>query len=144
MGVVRDLKSDLNKAQGDLVEKTEWEEKKMKHVGGLLAEVEDEMRRYNSNRDSNKYKNIKARLNTLTKDNSSLKPSQKLNKARKKKFDERLGLVWEQFENLSDPLSATLERQLGYDEPSSRGVQRQMARDTAISRYKNSMLRFVM
>merc|ERR1711874_405782 len=40
--------------------------------------------------------------------------------------------------------SATLERQLGYDEPSSRGVQRQMARDTAISRYKNSMLRFVM
>ena len=43
--VVRDLKSDLEKAQGDLAEKTEWEEKKMKHVGALLAEVEDEMRR---------------------------------------------------------------------------------------------------
>ena len=43
--VVRDLKSDLEKAQGDLAKKTEWEEKKMKHVGALLAEVEDEMRR---------------------------------------------------------------------------------------------------
>lgn len=142
--VVRDLKSDLEKAQGDLAEKTEWEEKKMKHVGALLAEVEDEMRRYNSNRDSNKYLNIKARLNNLTKENSSLKPSQKLNKTRKKEFDDRLGLVWEQFENLSDPLSATLERQLGYGEPSSRGEQRQLARETAVNRYKKSMRRFVM
>ena len=142
--VVRDLKSDLEKAQGDLAKKTEWEEKKMKHVGALLVEVEDEMRRYNSNRDSNKYLNIKARLNNLTKENSSLKPSQKLNKTRKKEFDDRLGLVWEQFENLSDPLSATLERQLGYGEPSSRGEQRQLARETAVNRYKKSMLRFVM
>jgi len=142
--VVGEMNAVLDKAEEDLVEKTEWEEKNMKHVGALICEVEDEMSRYESSKDSNKYINIKNRMIDLTKQMSVLKPSQKLNKDRKKVMDDRLTVVWQQFENLSESLSERLESQLGGGEGSSRGERRQMARETAVNLYKETMLELVM
>merc|ERR1711874_434098 len=90
------------------------------------------------------YINIKNRMIDLTKQMSVLKPSQKLNKDRKKVMDDRLTVVWQQFENLSESLSERLQSQLGGGEGSSRGERRQMARETAVNLYKETMLELVM
>jgi len=141
---INDLKRVLNKAEEALVEKTEWEEKHMKHVGALLAEVEDEMERYDSSRESNKYNNIKHRLSEMTKEMNNLNPAQELNKQRKEGFKKRLASLWTKFEDLSDNISDLLERQLAPgEEGRSRGEQREQARKTAVAAYRNSVLDFV-
>ena len=117
-------KAAIDKAEEELMEKVDKEERCVKHVGALLQEVEDEMENYESSRDSNKYQNIKSRMNEMTKELSQLKPSKDLNALRKEEFNKRMADLWKKFEDLSDApisaLSSMLENQMQRKQSSTR------------------------
>jgi len=108
-------KDIMDKAEGEMMEKLDQEERSVKHVGGLLQEVEDEMENYGASRDSKKYQNIKVRMSEMTKEMSNLKPSKDINKIRKEEFNKRMAALWQRFEQLSDipsNISSILESQM--------------------------------
>jgi len=145
--LVSDLKSKLEIASNSLVDKVEQEDRSMKYVSKLMAELEEEIERYASNRDTKKYTNIQARLIKITKEMKVLQPTSQANIALKIKYNERLTDLWKDFEDRSDSLVEELEKQMG-DKSEDGNVmtnsQRHLAsRKDAIERYKSNLVAHV-
>ena len=106
------VKVELDSVSRTLVEKVEGKDPTMKDISKKMSELEDEIKRYFSNRTMNKYKNIQLRLSTLTRENSSFKPSRDSNKEIMKKYLARLATLWQDFEARSESLADSLEQQM--------------------------------
>ena len=110
--VVAGLQGELGEVREVLVQKLEGEDRAMKEVSRLMAELEEEIVRYNSERTTNKYKNVQERLGDLTKKLASFRPAKQENVTVKQQHNERLGKLWKDFEARSDSLSQLLEQQM--------------------------------
>ena len=84
----------------------------MKAVSKLKAELEDEIEKYASERDTKKYANIQNRLSHITKEMKVLQPTSQANIALRVKYNERLTQLWKDFESRSDSLAEVLEQQV--------------------------------
>jgi hypothetical protein len=81
----------------------------MKAVSKLMAELEDEIEKYASERDTKKYANIQSRLSTVTKEMKVLQPPSQANIALGAKYNYRLIQLRKDFESRSDSLVEVLE-----------------------------------
>merc|ERR1719350_1270262 len=106
------LKGELSKANNYLDEKVEREDRSMKAVSKLMAELEEEIEKYASERDTKKYANIQTRLSHITKEMKVLQPTSQANIALRVKYNERLTQLWKDFESRSDSLVEVLEQQM--------------------------------
>ena len=84
----------------------------MKEVAKLMSELEEEIRRYYSQKTSTKHKNIQQRLTELTRKASALSPTSSSNKDMKRKFNDRLTVLFKEFEERSESVVEILERQM--------------------------------
>ena len=109
------LTGELDNGMGELQSKLEWEETEMKEITKLMAELEEEIERYDSDRTTTKYNNIKTRMSFLTKKVGAFKPGRLENQEVKDKHNKRLGDLWQKFETRSDSFSLVdfMEQQLG-------------------------------
>ena len=85
----------------------------MKAVSKLLAELEEEIEKYASERDTKKYANIKSRLSHITKEMKVLQATSPANVALKDQYNKRSAQLWTEFEARSDSLVEVLEQQMG-------------------------------
>ena len=81
----------------------------MKAVSKLMAELEDEIEKYASERDAKKYANIQSRLSTVTKEMKVLQPPSQANITLGAKYNYRLIQLRKDFESRSDSLVEVLE-----------------------------------
>ena len=107
------LSGELDRGMGELQSKLELEETEMKEITKLMAELEEEINRYHSDRSTNKYNNIRTRMGTLTKKVCTFKPGRLENQEVKAKHNKRLGELWKEFETRSDSMVEILEQQMG-------------------------------
>ena len=107
------FKNDLAEAESNLVEKVEGEDRDMKTVSKLMAELEEEIEKYSSERSTKKYKNIQARLTQITKEMKTFVATSPANKSLKNKYNARLVQLWTEFESRSDSLVDILKQQMG-------------------------------
>ena len=128
---LEDAKLELQKANDTLVDKVEGEDRAMKHVSQLMAELEDEIKNYHSERSSKKYKNIQERIKGVTKATAELKPTRPANVERKAQINSRLAELWKEFEDRSESIVEILQRQ--QEEQSQAG---QVARTSSQRRHK--------
>ena len=112
-GETAGLTGELDKGMGELQSKLESEEIEMKEITKLMAELEEEINRYHSDRTTNKYNNIRTRMSTLTKKMGTFKPGRVENQEVKAKHNKRLGELWKDFETRSDSMVEILEQQMG-------------------------------
>merc|ERR1719495_1789314 len=91
-GETAGLIGELEKGMGELQAKMDSEE----------GEMEEEIKRYNSDRTTNKFNNIRARMGNLTKKLSTFKPGRQENQDLKATHNRRLGDLWKNFENRSE------------------------------------------
>lgn len=112
-GETAGLIGELEKGMGDLQSKMDSEEGEMKEITKLMSELEEEIKRYNSDRTTNKYNNIRARMGSLTKKLSTFKPGRQENQDLKATHNKRLSDLWKNFENRSESLVDMLEQQMG-------------------------------
>ena len=112
----------------------------MKAVSKLMAELEDEIEKYASERDTKKYANIQSRLSTVTKEMKVLQPTSPANIALRAKYNERLTQLWKDFESRSDSLVEVLQQQMegatGETEGKSSSQKSLQTRKDAIEKYK--------
>merc|ERR1712179_253141 len=106
------FKNDLTEAESILVEKVEGEDRDMKTVSKLMAELEEEIEKYASERSTKKYKNIQSRLTQITKEIKTLVATSPANKSLKDKYNARLVQLWTEFESRSDSLVDILKQQM--------------------------------
>ena len=106
------LIGELDRGMGELQAKLESEEIEMKEITKLMAELEEEIKRYHSDRTTNKYNNIRTRMSTLTKKMGTFKPGRLENQEVKAKHNKRLGELWKEFETRSDSMVEILEQQM--------------------------------
>ena len=111
-GETAGLIGELDKGMGELQSKLESEEIEMKEITKLMAELEEEINRYHSDRTTNKYNNIRTRMSTLTKKMGTFKPGRVENQEVKAKHNKRLGDLWKEFETRSDSMVEILEQQM--------------------------------
>jgi len=121
------FKGDLARLNDNLSDKTEGEDRRMKEVSKLMAELEDEVEKYHSDRDSKKYENVKTRLSEVTKKNKLLKPIRAANIKLKKDYNARLSELWTEFEKRSDSLSDILQKNSSKNPSEKRLVDRKQA-----------------
>lgn len=133
------VKAELDSVGGTLVEKVEGEDRTMKDISKKMSELEDEIKRYYSDRTTNKYKNIQLRLSTLTRENSSFKPSRDSNKEIMKKYSARLATLWQDFEARSESLADSLELQMDKPVP----VNKEMEKEIAVRNYRKELVTYV-
>jgi len=112
---IENLKVELNEICEVFLEKLEREDKTMKDISKMMAELEEEIVRYLSDRNTNKYKNVQNRMITLTRQLSSFKPAREQNIKVKAKHNARLSELWQKFETRSDNLVDILEQQMTKD-----------------------------
>lgn len=146
--MVSNLKGELSIANNNLVEKVELEDRSMKAVSKMMAELEDEILKYHSERDSNKYTNIQARLSHITKENKQLQPTRQANIELKSQYNNRLAQLWTEFENRSDTLVEVLEKQVGGGQGDAGGSRTNsqknlQLRKDAIDKYREDITRLV-
>ena len=103
---------ELSSINNNLVEKVEAEDRAMKEVSKDMSELEDEIRRYYSQKTTAHHKNIQQRLTELTRKASNLSPTSSANKEMKKKFNERLTILFKEFEERSESVVEILEREM--------------------------------
>ena len=103
---------DLSTINNNLVEKVEAEDRAMKEVAKLMSELEEEIRRYYSQKTTTKHKNIQQRLTELTRKASALSPTSSSNKDMKRKFNDRLTVLFKEFEERSESVVEILEREM--------------------------------
>lgn len=131
---------DLERASQELENKVEIEDREMKNASRLMAELEEEVKSYHSNRDSKKYANIKKRLGEVTKENNGLQPTREANVKLKEKYNKRLAELWTQFESRSDSLAEILEQQVGSLSKSNRRLE---MRQMMVESFRQQVLNFV-
>ena len=107
------FKNKLADAENNLVEEVESEDRAMKDVSKLMAELEEEIEKYSSERCTKKYKNVKTRLSQITKEMKVLVATSPAIISLKDKYNERLAQLWTQFESRSDSLVEVLQQQMG-------------------------------
>jgi len=129
--IVINLKQGLELANNNLVEKVEGEDREIKAVSKLMAELEEEVENYHSERDTKKYKNIQSRLGHITKQMKLLQPTRQANVSLKDQYNNRLAQLWTQFETRSDSLVEVLEQQM------ERNLQ---PRKEAIDKFREEMI----
>jgi len=129
--IVINLKQGLELANNNLVEKVEGEDREMKAVSKLMAELEEEIENYISERDTKKYENIKSRLSHITTQMKLLQPTRQANVSLKDQYNNRLAQLWTQFETRSDSLVEVLEQQM------ERNLQ---PRKEAIDKFREEMI----
>merc|ERR1712106_140108 len=110
--MVISLKDELSLANNNLGEKEEREDRAMKGVSKLMAELEEEIEKYASERSTKKYSNIQSRLVKITKEMKGLQPTSPANIALREKYNDRLTQLWKEFESRSDSLVEVLEQQM--------------------------------
>ena len=110
--MVISLKGELALANNNLGEKVEREDRAMKGVSKLMAELEEEIEKYASERSTKKYSNIQSRLVKITKEMKGLQPTSPANIALREKYNDRLTQLWKEFESRSDSLVEVLEQQM--------------------------------
>lgn len=113
-----------------------------------MSELEDEIRRYYSAKDTTKHKNIQTRLTELTKKASALSPTSSSNKEVKKKFNERLTVLFNEFEERSETVVEILDRvmETSSSKPDSEKTKSQKnleLRNAAKENYKKDLERIV-
>ena len=94
-----------------------------------MAEVEEEVSSYHSNRDSSKYANIKERISQVTRRNKHLKPKREANINLKYQYNKRLGELWKEFETRSDSLSDILQQNSSKTSMERRLIDRKQAEE---------------
>jgi len=149
------LIGELDRGMGELQTKLESEEIEMKEITKLMAELEEEINRYHSDRTTTKYNNIRSRMGTLTKKIIAFKPGRVENEEVKARHNNRLGNLWKEFEMRSDSMVEILEQQMGASGregeavTSSGGTQgrgddrKGEARKTAVEKYKTDLTKHV-
>ena len=145
---VHQWNDELASINNNLVEKVEAEDRAMKEVTRLMSELEDEIRRYYSAKDTTKHKNIQTRLTELTKKASALSPTSSSNKEVKKKFNERLTVLFNEFEERSETVVEILDRvmETSSSKPDSEKTKSQKnleLRNAAKENYKKDLERIV-
>ena len=139
------FKNKLADAENNLVEEVESEDRAMKDVSKLMAELEEEIEKYSSERCTKKYKNVKTRLSQITKEMKVLVATSPAIISLKDKYNERLAQLWTQFESRSDSLVEVLQQQMGTAStmgPSSSRKNYCMRID-AMELYKKEMIAYV-
>jgi len=136
---VMQMGNDLRKANDVLIDKVEKEDREMKAVSKLMAELEEEIESYHSERDTKKYANIQSRLCDITKEMKNLKPTRSANILLRNKYNERLTVLWKDFEERSDSLVEALEKQMGTKTASQRNHE---IRKEAIEKYEKDVIIF--
>merc|ERR1712096_406432 len=131
--LVINLKEGLEVANNNLVEKV-GEDREMKAVSKLMAELEEEIENYHSERDTKKYENIQSRLSHTTKQMKLLQPTRQANVSLKDQYNNRLAQLWTQFETRSDSLVEVLEQQM------ERNLQ---PKKEAIDKFRDEMIQVV-
>jgi len=138
--LVRNLKGELGTANDHLEEKVEKEDRSMKGVSKLMAELEEEIETYASERDTKKYSNIQSRLSHITKEMKVMQPTSPANTALRAKYNERLTQLWKDFESRSDSLVEVLQQQMEGAVEETRGKtnsqKKLQARNDAIENYR--------
>lgn len=86
----------------NLVEKVEAEDRAMKEVSKLMAELEEELKMFFSKKTANKYKNIRRRITELTTKVGGLNPTTEANKTLKRNYNDRLSNIWKDFEDRAE------------------------------------------
>ena len=140
------FKNELAAAENSLVEKVEREDRAMKSVSKLMAELEEEIEKYSSERSTKKYKNIQSRLTQITKEMKVLVVTSPANISLKEKYNARLAQLWTDFESRSDSLVEVLEQQMGTTVGTSGKSNSQRNHDLrseAVELYKKEIFAFV-
>jgi len=140
------FKNELAAAESSLVEKVEREDRAMKSVSKLMAELEEEIEKYSSERSTKKYKNIQSRLTQITKEMKVLVVTSPANISLKEKYNARLAQLWTDFESRSDSLVEVLEQQMGTTVGTSGKSNSQRNHDLrseAVELYKKEIFAFV-
>ena len=140
------FKNELAAAGSSLVEKVEREDRAMKSVSKLMAELEEEIEKYSSERSTKKYKNIQSRLTQITKEMKVLVVTSPANISLKEKYNARLAQLWTDFESRSDSLVEVLEQQMGTTVGTSGKSNSQRNHDLrseAVELYKKEIFAFV-
>ena len=114
---IETLKMELDENKEVLMEKVEGEDRTMKSISKVMAELEEEIIRYHSDRTTNKYDNVRKRMGDVTRQLSSFKPAREQNKIMKVKHNARLADKWQEFELRSDSLVEYLEQQMEKEIP---------------------------
>jgi len=142
---VRKWESEFDVINGNLVEKVEAEDRSMKEISKLMAELEDEIKLYYSQKNTNKYNNIKQRIRELTDKVQKFKPSSPPNQQQKKTFNARLFALWKEFEDRAENIVEILEREVNPPAPKpdsekTTSQRRLDMRKEATERYKQSLI----
>lgn len=132
--------NQLSELRETLEEKTEGEDKAVKEISKLMAELEDEVKCYYSARTTTKYQNIQARMKTVTNKMSQLKPSCSHNLRLMDNIKARLAQLWIDFEDRSESVVDLLTRQMDVDVGSSREKKEDILKNEAIQRYEKEMI----
>ena len=150
----------LDAGMGELEEKLEMEERQLKAISKLMAELEEEMEWCYSDRTSQKYDNIKERMKLLTQILAAFKPGKPALEMVKSEYNSRLGELWKDFESRSDSLVENLQQQMaagtssmGEPGPSGRFEEHSriggsagdpvMGREAAVEEYRLHLTQFV-
>ena len=144
---VDDWQQDLATLNNNLTEKVEAEDRAMKEVSKLMAELEDEIKQYYSQRSTKHYKNIKERLRELTNKVGKLKPTSSHNKELKTKYSDRLTHLWNDLEERAESVVEILEKEIeSTSKPESQRTASERnleVRNGSIESYKNDLVKFV-
>ena len=138
------LLADLGKGRERIAEKLDGEDRTMKDITKQKEELEEEIKRYHSDRSTKKYENIQDRLGELTKAQAAFKPVKAENVELKAKHNRRLGEMWAEFETRSDSLVETLEQQMGEKARETKREDRKgEARKAAVEAYRLNLVTHV-
>ena len=100
------ISAEFQALKEEFEEKLEAEDRALKEMKKQMAELEEEVKNYYSNRTSTKHANIKARIVKITKDLQKLKLS--INNT---PLQKRLTDLWEEFETRSESLEEIFRKQ---------------------------------
>ena len=121
-----------------LEEKTEGEDRAVKEVTKLMAELEDEVKCYYSARSTKKYQNIQNRMKIVTNKMAQLRPSSSHNVKLMEDIKVRLAKLWTDFEDRSEPVVDILTKNMEVEADSKTNVKA-----AAIKRYEKEMIEVV-
>ena len=151
--VERDFRSKASNWRNELLglrdaleEKTEGEDRAMKEMNKLMAELEEEVKNYYSDRSTKKYKNIQTRLTVVTRERANLKPSCSHNVKILDDINKRLAELWKDFEDRSESVVDMLAKNMvGRGGSNGRNDRERNlnVREEAIKKYEKEMIEFV-
>ena len=110
---VEGMVGQLNAGMEGFQETLDVEERQLKAIVRLMAELEEEIKRYYSDRTTNKYRYIQERMVSLAENISIFKPGKQELEMVKTQYNNKLTDMWKDFESRSDTLVESLQQQMG-------------------------------